>query len=171
VKEDLSFAEKISMTKKYRSALVLFILFCLLSFYSYGTAMMDYFLLYPSRFIVGEKEFPQYHKLLEVAIFPITVFPFVVIIILNAILLWFRPAQVSKTLLWISMICLTLDFLSTVFFQAPWNMQLSQGKNIELMQKITDTNWGRVFLESAQVVIVFLLLKQFVFRHAIHKPH
>jgi hypothetical protein len=159
------------MTKKYRSALVLFILFCLLSFYSYGTAMMDYFLLYPSRFIVGDKESPAYHKLLEVTIFPITVFPFVVIIILNAILLGFRPLHVSKNLLWISMICLGLDFLSTVFFQAPWNMQLSQGKNVELMQKITDTNWGRVFLESAQVIIVFLLLKQFVFRHAAQELH
>src|SRR5688500_14959786 len=159
------------MTKKYRSFLVLFILFCLLSFYSYGTAMMDYFLLYPSRFIVGENEFPEYHKLLESAIFPITVFPFVVIIILNGILCWFSPAHVSKTLLWISMCCLTLDLLSTVFFQAPWNMQLSQGKNIELMQKITDTNWGRVVLESAQVVIVFLLLKKFVFRHAGVESH
>jgi hypothetical protein len=159
------------MTKKYRFSLVLFILFCLLSFYSYGTAMMDYFLLYPSRFIVGKKEFSEYHKFLESAIFPISVFPFVVIIILNGILCWFSPAHVSKKLLWISMGGLTLDLLSTIFFQAPWNMQLSQGKNIELMQKITDTNWVRVVLESSQVVIVFLLLKQFVFRHAAEGPH
>lgn len=154
------------MTKKYRSALMLFIIFCLLSFYSYGTAMMDYFLLYPSRFIVGEKEFSEYHKLLEAAIFPISVFPFLAIIILNAILLGLTPAHVSKRLLWMSMICLTLDFLSTVFFQAPWNMQLSEGKNIALMQKITDTNWARVFLESAQAIIVFIMLKQFIFGYA-----
>lgn len=126
--------------------------------------MMDYFLLYPSRFIVGESEFIAYHELLESAIIPISVLPFLVIIIMNILIFWFRPQGASRKLLWISLICLLLDFLSTVLFQAPWNLSLSSGKNVEVMQKITDTNWARVFLETSQVVIVFLLLKQFVFR-------
>lgn len=152
------------MTNSNRFSLVLFISFCLFSFYSFGTAMMDYFLLYPSRFLIGESEFIAYHELLESAIIPISVLPFLVIIIMNILIFWFRPQEVSRNLLRISLICLLLDFLSTVLFQAPWNLSLSSGKNLEVMQKITDTNWARVFLETSQVVVVFLLLKQFVFR-------
>lgn len=151
------------MTTRYRYTLILFIIFCLSSFYSYGTAMMDYFLLYPSRFFVGENEFVQYHKSLEAAIWPISVIPFLLLIVMNMWLIWFSPKEVPRTLTWLSLTCLILDFLSTVLLQAPWNYELSGGKNIELMQKITDTNWLRVFLETSQVVIVFLMLRHFVF--------
>lgn len=157
------------MTNSNRFSLVLFISFCLFSFYSFGTAMMDYFLLYPSRFIVGENEFIAYHGLLETAIIPISVLPFLVIIMMNILIFWFRPQEVSRKLLWISLICLLLDFLSTVLFQAPWNLSLSSGKNLEVMQQITDTNWARVFLETSQVVIVFILLKHFVFKLSLSK--
>jgi len=150
------------MTNTYRFSLILFISFCLISFYSFGTAMMDYFMLYPSRFLIGEKEFIAYHGLLESAIIPISVLPFLLIIMMNILMFWFRPQEVSRKLVWVSFVCLFLDFLSTVLFQAPWNLSLSAGKNVALMQKITDTNWVRVFLESSQVVIVFVLLKQFV---------
>jgi hypothetical protein len=154
------------MTKRYRFTLVFFTLFCLLSFYSFGTAMMDYFLLYPSRFFVGEKEFVQYHKLLESAIMPVSVFPFLVIIIMNVLIFWFRPLQVEKKLVGFSLACLIIDLLSTVLLQAPWNFALSEGKDIALMQKITDTNWLRVFLETAQVIIVFIMLRQLILKLA-----
>lgn len=136
----------------------LFITFCTFSVYSYGTAMMDYFLLYPSRFLVGDEEFIAYHQLLEKAIIPISVLPFLLITLLNSLLLWFHPPGLSKTLIWISLVCLVLDVISTVLFQAPWNLSLSEGKNVALMQKITDTNWFRVFLESLQAIVVFKML-------------
>lgn len=151
------------MTTTSRFALMLFILFCLFSFYSFGTAMMDYFMLYPSRFLVGENEFVQYHKFLESAIMPISVFPFLVIIVMNILIFWFRPPYVPGKLLWISFACLIIDLLSTVLIQAPWNFELSEGKNIVLMEKITNTNWLRVVLETSQVLVVFFMLKHFMF--------
>jgi hypothetical protein len=120
--------------------------------------MMDYFLVYPSRYLVGTNEFIVYHKLLESAILPVSVFPFLLIIVLNILLIWFRPHHVPKNLIWASLVCLLLDFISTALLQAPWNLQLSEGKDVELMQKISDTNWVRVFLEIAQVIIVFFML-------------
>jgi hypothetical protein len=122
--------------------------------------MMDYFLLYPSRYLVGENDFVAYHKLLESAILPVSVFPFLLITLMNGLLICFRPPNVSKRLIWISLICLILDLVSTVLFQAPWNFELSEGKNVALMQKITDTNWVRVFLEIAQVIIVFVMISR-----------
>lgn len=144
--------------KAIKNTRIIFLIFCALSFYSYGTAMMDYFLVYPSRFIVGEKEFIAYHNLLEAAIWPISVAPFLVIIILNGFLLWKGANSDSRKMLTLSLVLLVLDFLSTVLMQAPWNYQLANGKDIALMQKITDTNWIRVFLETVQVIIVFTMM-------------
>jgi hypothetical protein len=142
----------------------LFITFAAISFYSFGTAMMDYFLLYPSRFLVGENEFIRYHQLLESAILPISVVPFLFITLMNFLLMWFRPAPVSKTFLFISLICLVLDVISTAIVQAPWNYELSKGKDVILMQKITDTNWARIVLESLQVIVVFYNVEYLLFQ-------
>ena len=120
--------------------------------------MMDYFLVYPSRYLIGIDEFISYHKLLESAILPVSVYPFLLITVFNILLIWFRPWHVPKNLMWASLLCLLLDFISTALFQPPWNIQLSEGKNVALMQKITDTNWIRVFLEIAQVIIVFFMV-------------
>jgi hypothetical protein len=149
---------------------VLFITFSAISFYSFGTAMMDYFLLYPSRFLVGETEFIRYHQLLESAILPISVFPFLLITLLNLLLIWFRPENVSSRLLWISLFCLVMDVISTALFQAPWNFELGEGKDIALMQKITDTNWARVFLESLQVIVTFIMLNTFYLKSRLINP-
>jgi hypothetical protein len=148
------------MAHKDRISISVFLIFSMLSFYSCGTAMMDYFLLYPSRFLVGENEFVAYHKLLESAILPVSVFPFLLITLVNIVLVFLRPPHVSKSLISVSLTCLLLDLISTAIFQAPWNFELSEGKNVELMEKITDTNWIRVFLEIAQAIVVFIMLSR-----------
>jgi hypothetical protein len=133
-------------------------LFIVLSFFSYGTAIMDYFLVYPSRFIIGEREFVAYHALLEERIIPISVIPFAALTILNGLLFWFRPAAIPKKYVWASLICLILDWLSSIFLQIPMNLQLNEGKDVALMQQVVDTNWGRVFLESVQAAVALLML-------------
>jgi hypothetical protein len=132
--------------------------FCCLSFYSVGTAFMDYFLVYPSRAIVGVNEFVSYHDLLEKAILPVSVIPFFIITILNGILSLRRPKSVSKRLLWASFICLILDWISSIFIQIPMNLELNNGKDPVLIQKVMDTNWGRIFLESLQAIIAFVMM-------------
>jgi hypothetical protein len=133
-------------------------LFIALTFFSYGTALMDYFLVYPSRAIVGANEFVAYHALLEDRILPISVAPFAVLTILNLWLLWRRPTDVPKIFVWLSLICLLLDWASSVLVQIPMNLQLNTGKDPVLIQRVMDTNYGRIFLESAQALIAFRLL-------------
>lgn len=135
-----------------------FHLFCALSLFSFGTAMMDYFLVYPSRAIVGPEEFVSYHALLEAAIVPVSVIPFVIITIQNVFLFWSRPANVEKGLVVVSLCCLLLDWISTIMVQIPLNLQLNEGKDIVLIQKVMDTNWGRVFLESTQALFVLVMM-------------
>ncbi len=128
------------------------------TFFSYGTAMMDYFLIYPSRLIVGQEEFVAYHALLEERIIPISVIPFALLTLLNILLLWFRSASLPGKLVWASFLCLVLDWISTIFIQIPINLQLNSGKNEELIRYIMDTNWGRIFLEAAQAGITLGML-------------
>ena len=132
--------------------------FYALTFYSYGTAMMDYFLVYPSRAIVGAAEFVAYHALLEDRILPVSVLPFLLITILNVLLLWQRPTGVSKGFVWASLVCLLLDWASSILVQIPMNLQLNAGKDPVLIQRVMDTNYGRIFLESAQALLAFILL-------------
>lgn len=135
-----------------------FHIFCALSFFSFGTAMMDYFLVYPSRAIVGESEFIAYHALLEAAILPVSVLPFFIITVQNIFLFWSRPAKVEKGLVVASLCCLLLDWCSSIFVQIPMNLTLNEGKNIALIQQVIDTNWGRVFLESLQGLFVLRMM-------------
>ncbi|HMF70037.1 MAG TPA: hypothetical protein VK616_01105 [Flavitalea sp.] len=62
------------------------VIFVSLSLFSYGTAMMDYVLIHPSRLIIGENEFVGYHALLEERILPVSVVPFAVIMIIYHIM-------------------------------------------------------------------------------------
>jgi len=132
--------------------------FCALSFFSFGTAMMDYFLVYPSRAIVGEHEFVEYHALLEAAILPVSVIPFFIITVQNIFLFWHRPAKVETGLVVVSLCCLLLDWASSILVQIPMNLQLNHGKDIGLIQKVMDTNWERIFLESTQAFFVLVMM-------------
>jgi hypothetical protein len=135
-----------------------FHLFCGLSFFSCGTAMMDYFLVYPSRAIVGADEFVAYHALLEAAIVPVSVIPFFIITVQNIFLFWWRPARVSRMLVWASLACLLLDWLSSIFIQIPMNLQLNHGKDIKLIEAVMSTNWGRIVLEVTQAMVVLVMM-------------
>ena len=135
-----------------------FHLFCALSLFSFGTAMMDYLLVYPSRAIVGEEEFVAYHALLEAAIIPVSVMPFFIITIQNVFLFWSRPANIERGLVVVSLCCLLLDWSSSIFVQIPMNLKLNEGKDIALIQKVIETNWGRVFLESLQALSVIIMM-------------
>jgi hypothetical protein len=141
-----------------RKGLLITNLYIALTFFSYGTAMMDYFLVYPSRAIVGADEFVAYHALLEERILPISVIPFVLLTVANLLMLWQRPYFVPKLLVKLSLLCLILDWASSLFLQIPMNLQLNEGKDLLLIQKVMQTNYGRIFLESAQAVIALLIL-------------
>jgi hypothetical protein len=132
--------------------------FCALSFFSFGTAMMDYFLVYPSRAVVGEQEFIAYHALLEAAIVPVSVIPFFIITVQNIFLLWSRPTKIETGLVVVSLCCLMLDWVSSILVQIPMNVQLNQGKDIALIQQVIESNWGRVFLESLQALSVLVMM-------------
>jgi len=134
------------------------VLFLAFTFFSYGTAMMDYFLVYPSRLIVGEREFVAYHALLEARIIPISVVPFGLLTILNALLFWFRPANLPVKYVGAPFACLVLDWLSSLFIQIPMNLQLNAGKDVALIGEVMATNWGRVVLESGQAAVALLML-------------
>jgi hypothetical protein len=133
-------------------------LFLAFTFFSYGTAMMDYFLVYPSRLIIGEMEFVTYHALLEERIIPISVIPFGLLTILNVLLFWFRPVNLPLKYVWASFVCLLLDWLSSIFLQIPMNLQLNAGKDAALIEQVMETNWGRVVLESAQAAFALRIL-------------
>jgi len=133
-------------------------LFIASTFYSYGTAMMDYFLVYPSRALIGEAEFVAYHALLDERIMTISVYPFALPTLLNLGLFRFRLPGIPAKLVYASFVCLMLDWISTIFVQIPMNLQLNEGRDLEVIEYVMETNWGRVVLESVQMLLVLKML-------------
>src|SRR5688572_4780953 len=113
--------------------------------------MMGYFLFYSSPAIRRENEFVGFYPLLESGFLPISVIPFFIITLQNIFLWWWRPANVERSLVVASLACLLVDWASSILVQIPMNLELNQGKNLQLINAVMDTNWGRVFLESIQV--------------------
>ncbi len=92
-------------TGRWRTALFL-------AFISYGTAMVGYCLMYPSRLIIGEREFVAYQALLEARIIPVSAIPF-------GLLIWFRQASLPLGYARASFRCLLLDWLPTFSSRFP----------------------------------------------------
>ncbi|MGF7215094.1 hypothetical protein GGR92_001234 [Spirosoma lacussanchae] len=140
--------------------------FCALAFYSYGTAMMDYFVAYPSRALMGVPNFVTYHALHEQRMIPEHIIPFLLLTILNGLIIWKRPAGISGWLLWVSLVCLLIDWLLMLFvpMSATLPSTLPEEQGHTLMRLVIDTNNGRILLESVHTVLAFIMLCQ----HAIY---
>ncbi|MBC8104100.1 MAG: hypothetical protein H7Z41_16120 [Cytophagales bacterium] len=134
--------------------------FFAVTFYSYGTALMDYFAFYPSWEAVGADEFPAYHVLIGQRIVFVSVLPFVLLTILNLLLFWFRPASVPRGLVTVSFLWLLVDWASSILIQIPMQLQLETHKDIALLHHLMETNWIRIVAETAQALLAFRMMQR-----------
>jgi len=74
--------------------------------------------------------------------------------------LWHRPKAVSVKLVWASLVCTIIPWLSSVFIQIPMQTELGIGKNDELLQKLIASDWIRVIPTLVLAYIVFIMLKR-----------
>ena len=134
-----------------------FHLFCGLSFFSCGTAMMDYFCLSvtshrrgsgicPISFTIGSRDSSRECDAISTDHHSER-FSFLV------------SSKIDIACCGIaSLVCLLLDWASSIFIQIPMNLELNHGKDIVLIEKVMSTNWGRIGLEITQVVLVFIMM-------------
>ena len=134
------------------------ILFFILSFYCFGAGVMDSFVIYNGWSFVGPEEFPAMHQATGQRIVTTFVLPMVLLLVLNILQYWLRPATVPRSWITMALISQLAGWLSSVFIQIPIQMQLSQGKDEALLQKLIVSDWLRVFAWLIYIVIIIAML-------------
>lgn len=134
--------------------------FFALVFYMFGASMMDSFAMYHTWKFVGEAEFIQMHKEASSRIIPVFVIPTLVMTIFLVLQFWHRPRAVSIKLVWISLVCTIIPWLSSVFIQIPMQIALDKGKNDELLQRLIASDWIRVIPTFVLAGVVFMMVKR-----------
>lgn len=139
-----------------------FILFLLIitTFYCYGAGMMDYFAIYGSWKLISDNDFTALHHFLGQRVLPIFVFPSAVMTLINVVALIFPACYVNKKLLWISLIAYSFDWIFSFTMQIPIQLELSEGKNMALIDELIRTNWWRFAADTIQFLAICAILWQ-----------
>lgn len=66
--------------------------------------------------------------------------------------------NISPHLLKYNFTLVLIIWLSTFFLSVPLHSKLSEGKNIQVISKLTLTNWPRTILWSTRTIVILLLL-------------
>jgi len=142
--------------KGYRMLFVFF----MLSFYCFGAGIMDSFAIYHEWLFVGNAEFATLHQEASIRIVSLYVLPLVICTICTVLLFWYRPTLLPKSLVWMAFACELVIWLSSAFIQIPIQFQLDKGKDMELLNKLIDTDWIRVFAFFIFIGIVIKMIIQ-----------
>jgi hypothetical protein len=140
------------------SKIVFQFLFFLLSFYCFGAAMMDSFVVYHSWKFVGAAEFAQVHQQSSIRIVQVFVSATFLMTITTVILLWKRPANIPRQWIWIALACEIVSWVSSAVIQIPIQGQLSQGRNEDALNRLIMTDWIRIAAWVFYIVVASRML-------------
>lgn len=138
----------------------LLLIFFILAFYGFGAGIMDSFAIYHEWLFVGDAEFAKLHQEASIRIVAFYVLPLVICTICTVLLFWYRPEPLSKSLVWMAFACELVIWLSSAFIQIPIQFQLDKGKDIELLNKLIETDWIRVIAFFIFIGIVIKMIVQ-----------
>ena len=120
----------------------LFLITFALVFYGMGASFVESFVNYPTWRLIGEAEFRSYHQALSPLIIGYMVIPVLIATVLTIFLAWFRPAQIPRWAIWLSIILQLISWISTAAIQLPIQFQLSSnGLSEPLIEQLIFTNW------------------------------
>ncbi len=142
----------------------LFIISCFLNMYSVGASMVERFVNYQTWPLIGELNFQKYHQAQEPLIQIFVVAPIVAGFILQTLLLWLRPRDLSRVLIWIALGTYFIGFASTLLIQLPIHVRFnSSGYSEELMNSLLSSDWIRKSADLVKSVVTFIMMRQLLF--------
>jgi len=135
----------------------LFLITFALIFYGMGASFVESFVNYPTWRLIGANEFLAYHHAISPLVIAYMVIPMLLATVLTLLLVWFRPAQIPRWAIRLSVILQMLVWVSTATIQIPIQIQLSaSGLSLPLIDQLIFTNlW---FRKVPQIINIFLFL-------------
>jgi hypothetical protein len=115
---------------------------------------------YPLFPLAGGVNYPLYQRRHEGGISRVVV-PLMLVELATAIaLLFVFPAGISRSLFYLSLVLLLVNWLSTFLLQVPQHRRLETGFEMAAWQALCRTNWVRTISWSIRVVILLLILSR-----------
>lgn len=151
------------MNRKQVTSAWVFIFFIILAFYSLGAGLIESFVNYPLWYLLGTTDvWTRYHQGLSAWIIPLLAFPTLLFqLIVNVLLIFFRPAAVSRASVYFSLVLLLVVIISSLVIQIPIQFQLSQGYSRELVDRLIVTDlWMRIAVGIVRCVVVIVMMKR-----------
>ena len=113
---------------------------------------------YPGFLKVGSSHHQDYHQFHMNAITPLVGISMTIELFSSLSLLFFLNEVPSKPMYWLGVLLLIAIWLHTALIAVPLHSQLSQHFELEIAQKLIDTNWWRTFFWSLRTAIFGYLL-------------
>lgn len=133
--------------------------FFVLSFYCLGAGVIDSFALYHSWLFVGHDEFAVVHQQSGQRILLFFVLPTLILTVITILMFWHRPAIIPKKLIWFGLGCQMVSWISSALIQIPIQLQLDNGKDLDLLNKLIATDWIRIIAWIVYIGIVLRMIK------------
>lgn len=143
--------------------MIAFIITLALTLYMSGMIWSMQILEYPLFALVGQQEFPAYHRRHNRGLPFLVILPSLGAFISAVVLIFTRPAHHP---LWASIVITVLDALiiiATVAREAPLHAQLDrEGYSPVLIRQLVLGNWIRTLLWTINAILLLMLTAQFV---------
>ncbi|MDQ1097596.1 MULTISPECIES: hypothetical protein [Chryseobacterium] len=144
--------------REYSLSSFLLVVFCAIILYCFGASVMDSFVVYPGWRLLRANEFIEFHGQQSVWIINVFVIPLIIATILNIWLLWQKPGCIQRKMVFVSLLCMAVNWGMSFLIQIPMHHQLSETYNAILLEKLISTNYLRVALQTVQIIIVLKML-------------
>ena len=113
---------------------------------------------YPLFPLASGVNYPLYQRRHELGISRVVV-PLMGVELATAVALFFIfPAGISRSLFYLSVALLVINWISTFLLQVPQHRRLESGFEFAAWQALYRTNWVRTFSWSIRVIILLLIL-------------
>ena len=134
------------------------ILFFINILYCFGASILDSFVIYPAwKYLLPDK-FTVVHQKQSVWIIKAFVIPLITATILNILLFWINPSAIPDKLIGFSLLCMLFNWLFSLTVQIPIHRKLNIAYNQKLYYKLIKTNYIRVGIQFAQLIVVAIMM-------------
>jgi hypothetical protein len=142
------------------NAFVVAAVFSTLSFYCLGAGLMEHFAVDRTWPHVGEREFPLVHSVGGKATMIVYVAPLLALLFFTIVLFWVRPTGIAVGLVWASLTCHVVTWVSSAFIQIPIQMKIDKRKDMVLIERLIRTDWIRIAALVAHTAVAVGMLYQ-----------
>lgn len=134
-----------------------FILALALIFYANGAAFLESFVNYPSWRLIGAQDFLGYHHFVAPRIIAFLVVPALAATALTIVMLWFRPAAIPLSTVWVAIALQAIVWVSTATIQIPIQVEFSStGFSEEHLVRLMTSNFWLRRIPLALTAALFL---------------